>query len=73
MKIVYLSILVVMILINVFCFLKSKKYFKMVNGDDNESKANYDKGLKYVKASVVISLLICLGGSVMILLQALTK
>ncbi|MBE6050636.1 MAG: hypothetical protein E7214_08280 [Clostridium sp.] len=73
MKIVYILILLIMVSVNVFCFIKSKKYFKMVNGDDEVSQENYKKGLKYVKISVVISLLICLGGSLMILLQQLIK
>lgn len=73
MKIVYVLILAVMIIANALCFIKSKKYFKLVNGKDKESEENYEKGLRYVKISVVISLVICLGGSLMILLQSLIK
>ncbi|MBE6048529.1 MAG: hypothetical protein E7213_09060 [Clostridium sp.] len=68
MKISFILIIFAMVLVNLWCFYKSRKYLNKVDGEGEESKENYDKGLKYIKISVVISLLICLTGSLAIII-----
>ncbi|MDD6796438.1 MAG: hypothetical protein PUE01_13715 [Clostridiaceae bacterium] len=68
MKIALLIILFIMIATNFYCFYKSRKYFKLVIGNDEESKKNYKSGMKYIKISVVVSFLICLTGTTAVIL-----
>jgi hypothetical protein len=52
-----------MVLFNLFCFANSRKYLKKVTGNDDESNENYERALKFIKISVVISVFICLVGA----------
>jgi len=62
MRIVFIASILIMMILNFACFFKSKKYLKNVKGDDKESTDNYEAGMKYIKISVVLSLVTCLVG-----------
>lgn len=62
MKIVFIAIIFIMMIFNFTCFFKSRKYLNNAKGEDDKSTKNYDKGMKYIMISVVLSLLICLVG-----------
>jgi NADH:ubiquinone oxidoreductase subunit 3 (subunit A) len=68
MKIVFVAIILIMMILNFACFLKSKKYLKNVQGEDEESTKNYEAGMKYIKISVVLSLFTCFVGITAILI-----
>ena len=55
MKIVFLVLIFAMVMLNFWCFYKSRKYLNKVEGDDSVSEENYKKGLKYIKISVFVS------------------
>ncbi|MDS0527381.1 hypothetical protein NNC19_16950 [Clostridium sp. SHJSY1] len=71
MKIVFIAIILVLVLCNLFCFVKSRKYLKKVTGNDDESNRNYEEGTKYIKISVVISFLIFLVGATSVIVVKL--
>lgn len=68
MKIVFCLIILLMIIFNFWCFYKSRKFLNKVDNQGKVSEENYQKGLKYIKISVVVSLLICLTGATAIFL-----
>ena len=68
MTIIFILIILVMVALNFWCFYNSRKYLNKVDGGGQESEENYSKGLKYIKISVVISLMICLTGALAVVL-----
>lgn len=69
MKLLFVAIILMLVMINISCFIKSKKYFNKVAGDDEESNKNYEHGMKYIKISVIISFLICLVGATFVIVS----
>lgn len=69
MKILFVGILLVLVMLNIGCFIKSKKYFSKVVGNDEESNKNYEQGMKYIKISIVISFLICIVGATFVIIS----
>ncbi len=68
MNIIFILIILIMMALNFWCFYNSRKYLNRADGKGEESEENYAKGLKYIKMSVVISLLICLTGALAVIL-----
>lgn len=68
MKTVFIVIILMMMVLNFACFFKSKKYLKNVKGEDKESTKNYEAGMKYIKISVVLSLVTCFVGITAVLI-----
>lgn len=68
MEIIFCILILLMVLFNLWCFYKSRKYLNKVDDKSEESEENYKQGLKYIKISVVISFLICLTGATAIIL-----
>ena len=52
-----------MVVFNFWCFYKSRKFLNNAEAEGTEGEENYQKGLKYIKISVFVSLLICLTGA----------
>ncbi|MBD7910479.1 MULTISPECIES: hypothetical protein [Clostridium] len=72
MKTIFIVVIFFMVLFNFFCFVQSRKYLKNVTGNDEESNKNYEKALRFIKISVVISVFICLvGATAVIFIQIL--
>lgn len=55
MKIILVSIIAVMILINLICVYYGKKNIKKVNENGDVSEADYKKGMKYMIFAAVLS------------------
>ena len=68
MKVIFIFIILAMVMLNLWCFYKSRKYLNKVDGEGEESQKNYEKGLKYIKISVILSLFICLTGALGVIL-----
>jgi len=68
MKTVFIAIILIMMILNFACFFKSKKHLKLVKGEDEESTKNYEAGMKYIKISVVLSLIMVFVGITAILI-----
>lgn len=68
MNIIFIIIILTMVAVNFWCFYKSRKYLNKVDENEQESQENYAKGLRYIKISVGISLLICLTGALAVIL-----
>lgn len=69
MKVLFVIIIAILILANFFCFYQSRKYLNKVKGNDEASNNNYNEGMKYIKASVVVSLVTCLVGVTFVLVE----
>ena len=68
MNIIFIIIILALVAMNFWCFYKSRKYLSKVDEKGQESQENYLKGLRYIKISVGISLIICLTGALAVIL-----
>lgn len=71
MKIVLLSILMGMILLNLISFAYGKKKLKNLEVNNDNSEEKYKEGIKYVVISVILTFLTLIGVSVVAVLNYL--